>query len=148
MFNENSGLKGAEAPKKSTAKVTNDKVKFDQNEFDNFVKEIQFLVEKKPNIDDFMDGDSTDSSSMDNYGSEEEFDDDFGGLQPGQEKECSIDQSVFLKSLLFDDQSICFQHFKLSIWFSILVPILQPMVILVSYSYLIIIIINAGIIWI
>lgn len=79
VFNENSGLNGAEAPKKKSdnhKSCNTDKIEFNQEEFDNFVKEIQFLVEKKPNLDDLIDGYSTDSS-MGDYGSEDEFDDQF-----------------------------------------------------------------------
>lgn len=78
VFNEASGLKGAEAPRAAEngkSKLQSSKVEKAQSgekDFANFVKEIQFLVGKTPNLNDFMDGDSSDSSNMGDYGSDDD----------------------------------------------------------------------------
>ncbi|KAI2797010.1 hypothetical protein BLOT_015062 [Blomia tropicalis] len=70
VFNEDSGLKGAEAPKNKSKQRKENKIKVDENEIGNFMKEIQFLVDKELNVNDFIDSDSSTSSSLEDYGSD------------------------------------------------------------------------------
>lgn len=96
VFNEESGLKGAEAPKsvENGRSKTASKMQSDEKDFANFVKEIQFLVGKKPNLDDFLDGDSSDSSNMGDYGSDDESLEEMGATQssPGQSNSSSNEE--------------------------------------------------------
>lgn len=63
VYHENSGLKGAEAPKETSKEP---KLKLDEKEFSTFLHELNFLVENKVDMSKQIEADSSDSD-MDEY---------------------------------------------------------------------------------
>ena len=84
VYNEDSGIKGAEAPKmeKSKQPIKPDKLNVNENEFTNFLNELNFLVENKIDLSNQVDCDSTDSSDMDEYGDDDDDELQTNGFQP------------------------------------------------------------------